>query len=419
LSVRVEPSRRDDEIAVLARAFNSMTEQLQGQTGALLRANDQLETRRAFIETVLSRVSAAVVSLDGEGRIRLANAAAEAMLGHSAAQLTGRPLVAVSPELARLVEGGQTEAVLALAMAGRDAATVAAKVVALSDGHVLSFEDITQQLHDQRRAAWADVARRIAHEIKNPLTPIQLAAERLQRRFGAKIDNDSSVFAKLTDTIIRQVADVRRMVDEFSSFARMPAPTFGMEDLRDIVRQSAFLFEVSRPDIRFAVDTGDAEAPMVCDRRLLSQALTNVIKNAVEAIEERKAREGEAAPAANIAITLEQTGDAMRLGVEDNGIGLPPERDRIAEPYMTTRQSGTGLGLAIVKKIIEDHQGEMEFADAPGGGAIVRIILYPNRLAGMAGLSGDLIEAAAETVPGRTLWRAGLQDMTAKDGNGA
>lgn len=395
LSVRVEPSWRDDEIAVLARAFNSMTEQLQGQTGALLRANDQLETRRAFIETILSGVSAAVVSLDRDGRIRLANAAAEALLGQSAAQLAGRPLVAISPELAKLVEGEGAESVLRLTLAGREPATVAAKAVALSDGHVLSFEDITQQLHDQRRAAWADVARRIAHEIKNPLTPIQLAAERLQRRFGPKQEADAGVFAKLTATIIRQVADVRRMVDEFSSFARMPAPTFGPEDIRDIVRQSVFLFEVARPDIRFTVTVpGDGE-PLVCDRRLLSQAVTNVVKNAVEAIDEKGAGGGA------ISVTVAEADGALVLTIIDDGIGLPEQRDRIAEPYMTTRPTGTGLGLAIVKKIVEDHLGEMDFADAPGGGAAVRITLYPARLAGLAGQSGALIEAAAETVPGR------------------
>lgn len=402
LSVRVEPSWRDDEIAVLARAFNSMTERLQGQTGALLRANEQLETRRAFIETVLARVSAAVVSLDNGGRIRLANAAAEAILGQSADMLSGRQLLAVSPELARLVDGGQSEAVLSLVIAGREPATVAAKAVALSDGHVLSFEDITQQLHDQRRAAWSDVARRIAHEIKNPLTPIQLAAERLQRRFGSKLAEDSGVFAKLTDTIVRQVADVRRMVDEFSSFARMPAPTFGPEDLRDIVRQSVFLFEVARPDIAFTITVPDDAEALVCDRWLLAQAITNVVKNAVEAIDERRARDGDKLAAGQVAVSVTGGADGLRLVVEDNGIGLPPERDRIAEPYMTTRVTGTGLGLAIVKKIIDDHLGEIDFADARGGGARVTITLYPGRLQGLAGQSGALIEAAAENVPGRT-----------------
>ena len=406
LSVRVEPSWRDDEIAVLARAFNSMTEQLQGQTGALLRANEQLETRRAFIETVLSRVSSAVISLDSLGRIRLANATAEAMLGHSAAELTGRPLVAVSPELARLVDGGQPDAVLTLTLPGREQVTIAAKAVALNDGHVLSFEDITQQLHDQRRAAWSDVARRIAHEIKNPLTPIQLAAERLQRRFGKKLDEDAGVFTKLTETIVRQVADVRRMVDEFSSFARMPAPTFGLEDVRDIVRQSVFLFEVARPDIAFALDAPDDVTPLVCDRHLLSQAVTNVVKNAVEAIDEKRLRDRDVSGAEHgsdrIAVSVLKQDNVLQISVADTGVGLPPERDRIAEPYITTRQTGTGLGLAIVKKIIDDHLGEIDFADAPGGGARVTMTLFADKLQNLVGRSGEVIEAAAETVPGRT-----------------
>ena len=409
LSVRVEPSWRDDEIAVLARAFNSMTEQLQGQTGALLRANDQLETRRAFIETVLSRVSSAVISLDAEGKIRLANAAAETMLGHSAAQLNGRPLVAVSPELARLIDGGQADAVLTLALPGREQTTIAAKAVALNDGHVLSFEDITQQLHDQRRAAWSDVARRIAHEIKNPLTPIQLAAERLQRRFGRKLDEDSGVFTKLTETIVRQVADVRRMVDEFSSFARMPAPTFGLEDARDIVRQSVFLFEVARPDIGFSLTAPDTVAPLVCDRHLLSQAITNVVKNAVEAIDEKKLRDddivGDGRQIGQISVCVREHANQLIISVSDTGVGLPAERERIAEPYMTTRPTGTGLGLAIVKKIIDDHLGEIEFADAPSGGALVTITLYFERLQNLVGQSGEPIETAAETVPGRTRLR--------------
>lgn len=286
LSVRVTPPARDDEIAVLTRAFNRMTEQLEGQTGALVSVNEQLETRRSFIEAVLSGVSSAVVSVDAEHRILLANSAAEHLIGQSAGELTGQPLADVAPELARLLTSEEHEAIVQLARRDAEPATLAAKAVAQGDGYVLSFEDITQQLLDQRRAAWSDVARRIAHEIKNPLTPIQLAAERLQRRFGAKVEGDEATFRRLTDTIIRQVHDMRRMVDEFSSFARMPKPTFGVEDVRDILRQAVFLFEVAKPDIQFSVKTPNEIEPLVCDRRLLSQALTNIVKNAVEAIEE-------------------------------------------------------------------------------------------------------------------------------------
>ena len=287
LSVRVTPPVRDDEIAVLTRAFNRMTEQLEGQTGVLVNVNEQLEARRSFIEAVLSGVSSAVVSVDADRRILLANAAAERLIGQPADDLVGLFLDDVAPELARLLTSDEREAIVQLSRKDAEPATLAAKAVAQGDGFVLSFEDITQQLLDQRRAAWSDVARRIAHEIKNPLTPIQLAAERLQRRFGDKVEGDAATFRKLTDTVIRQVHDMRRMVDEFSSFARMPKPTFGVEDVRDILRQAVFLFEVAKPDIAFSVKTPAETEPLVCDRRLLSQAVTNIVKNAVEAVEEK------------------------------------------------------------------------------------------------------------------------------------
>jgi two-component system nitrogen regulation sensor histidine kinase NtrY len=402
LSVRVIPPARDDEISVLTRAFNRMTEQLQGQTGALVSVNEQLEARRSFIEAVLSGVSSAVVSVDADHRIQLANAAAERLICESADCLTGRPLAEVAPELARLLVGDEREAIVQLARPDAEPATLAAKAVAQGDGFVLSFEDITQQLLDQRRAAWSDVARRIAHEIKNPLTPIQLAAERLQRRFGDKIEGDSATFKKLTDTVIRQVHDMRRMVDEFSSFARMPKPTFGVEDVRDILRQAVFLFEVAKPDIVFAVKTPDEIEPIVCDRRLLSQAMTNIVKNAVEAIEENS-KNSESTPIGHIHAELASglRGEVV-IRVADDGIGLPQARDTIAEPYMTTRQGGTGLGLAIVKKIVEQHYGELEFSDNPAGqGTCVTLTLHPDRLQGLAGKGDETSMGYAESVPGR------------------
>lgn len=402
LSVRVTPPARDDEISVLTRAFNRMTEQLQGQTGALVSVNEQLEARRSFIEAVLSGVSSAVISVDADHRIQLANAAAERLICQSADCLTGRPLAEVAPELAKLLVGDEREAIVQLARPNAEPATLAAKAVAQGDGFVLSFEDITQQLLDQRRAAWSDVARRIAHEIKNPLTPIQLAAERLQRRFGDKIEGDSATFKKLTDTVIRQVHDMRRMVDEFSSFARMPKPTFGVEDIRDILRQAVFLFEVAKPDIVFAVKTPDEVEPLVCDRRLLSQAMTNIVKNAVEAIEE-KSKMSEVAPVGHIdaELSVGARGEIV-IRIADDGIGLPDAREAIAEPYMTTRQGGTGLGLAIVKKIVEQHYGELEFSDNPAGqGTCVTLTLHPDRLQGLAGKSDETSMGYAESVPGR------------------
>ncbi|WP_283419355.1 ATP-binding protein [Sphingopyxis sp. Geo48] len=414
LSVRVTPPARDDEIAVLTRAFNRMTEQLEGQTGALVSVNEQLETRRSFIEAVLSGVSSAVVSVDAEHRILLANSAAEHLIGQSAGELTGQPLADVAPELARLLTSEEHEAIVQLARRDAEPATLAAKAVAQGDGYVLSFEDITQQLLDQRRAAWSDVARRIAHEIKNPLTPIQLAAERLQRRFGAKVEGDEATFRRLTDTIIRQVHDMRRMVDEFSSFARMPKPTFGVEDVRDILRQAVFLFEVAKPDIQFSVKTPNEIEPLVCDRRLLSQALTNIVKNAVEAIEENS-KDSESPPIGHIRAELDiGRDDAIVIRISDDGIGLPEARDAIAEPYMTTRQGGTGLGLAIVKKIVEQHYGELDFCDNPAGqGTCVTLTLQPDRLRPLAGKGGDLVTGQIESVPGRIRNRQGKEEYGA------
>lgn len=411
LSVRVTPPASDDEISVLTRAFNRMTEQLQGQTGALVSVNEQLEARRSFIEAVLSGVSSAVVSVDARHRILLVNAAAERLIGQSAEILTGQSLADVAPELARLLTGDEREAIVQLARKDAEPATLAAKAVAQGEGFVLSFEDITQQLLDQRRAAWSDVARRIAHEIKNPLTPIQLAAERLQRRFGDKVEGDQATFRRLTDTVIRQVHDMRRMVDEFSSFARMPKPTFGVEDVRDILRQAVFLFEVAKPDIIFSVKTPDDIEPLVCDRRLLSQALTNIVKNAVEAIEENE-KKSEGASSGHIGAELHLTpGGEMVIRVTDDGIGLPEAREAIAEPYMTTRQGGTGLGLAIVKKIVEQHYGELDFADNPAGkGTCVTLTLYPDRLRPLAGQGADMTTGQIESVPGRIRNRQDRED---------
>ncbi|UNU42713.1 HAMP domain-containing protein [Sphingopyxis sp. YF1] len=411
LSVRVTPTAHDDEISVLTRAFNRMTEQIQGQTGALVSANEQIEARRSFIEAVLSGVSSAVVSVDAGHRILLANAAAERLIGIKAEELTGQPLAEVAPELAQLITGDEREGVVQLARQHAEPATLAAKAVAQGDGFVLSFEDITQQLLDQRRAAWSDVARRIAHEIKNPLTPIQLAAERLQRRFGDKVEGDQATFRKLTDTVIRQVHDMRRMVDEFSSFARMPKPTFGVEDLRDIVRQAVFLFEVAKPDIVFSVEVPEEIEPLVCDRRLLSQALTNIVKNAVEAIEE-KSKRSESSPLGHIRAVVDVRSEReVAILITDDGIGLPEARETIAEPYMTTRQGGTGLGLAIVKKIVEQHYGELDFADNPAGqGTRVTLTLHPDRLRPLAGQGNDAAAGQMESVPGRIRNRKDRED---------
>jgi len=249
---------------------------------------------------------------------------------------------------------------------------------------VLTFDDITDQLIDQRRAAWSDIARRIAHEIKNPLTPIQLAAERLQRRFGDDIAADKETFERLTGTIVRQVGDLRRMVDEFSSFARMPKPVFREEDVHEIARQALFLHEVAHPGISFLLDPPQGHFTMVCDRRQLGQALTNVVKNGVEAIEGRKNRGEHSLAGDRLELKLHSEDRHLIVDVMDTGVGLPEDRERLTEPYMTTRVRGTGLGLAIVKKIVEEHMGEIAFLDRPGGGTHVRICFDTDKLATLA-----------------------------------
>jgi two-component system nitrogen regulation sensor histidine kinase NtrY len=251
--------------------------------------------------------------------------------------------------------------------------TLAVKVTEAPEGRVITFEDITRQLLDQRQAAWSDVARRIAHEIKNPLTPIQLATERLRRRYRKQIEMDGELFDELTSTIVRQVGDLRKMVDEFSSFARLPKPVFRQEDALDLVRQALFLQEVAHPQINFRF-TSEEDGPVLlaCDRHQFGQAMTNVLKNAVEAVE---AKEKTAEPdyRGTIAVDAVLGRDFFTITIEDNGVGLPKDRERIVEPYVTTREKGTGLGLAIVNKIVEEHGGDMAFTNAPGGGTRVTL----------------------------------------------
>jgi two-component system, NtrC family, nitrogen regulation sensor histidine kinase NtrY len=390
LSARVADPHTRDEFGTMATAFNRMTQRLEAQTGALVTANNQLANRRAFIEAVLSGVSAGVLSVDQAGLIQLLNSSATQLLVKPGLQAVGRPLAELSPELADLMAAGTGHDIIQIRV-GSEIRTLAVKVVADGGNRVITFDDITQQLLDQRRAAWSDVARRIAHEIKNPLTPIQLAAERLQRRYGKEVQSDPGTFARLTETIVRQVGDLRRIVDEFNSFARMPKPVFRHESMIDIARHAMFLHEVAHPEIAFRFEAGDEELTMVCDRRQIAQALTNIVKNAVEAVEQRQmARVGadqEQAtdgPVGHITMVLGHEDRHLVIALADDGIGLPVERDRIIEPYVTTRAKGTGLGLAIVKKIVEEHFGTIGFADAEGGGALVRLRFDMERLARLA-----------------------------------
>ena len=381
-STRVPLTETEDEIHTLSAAFNRMSGRLEEQTGALKAANTQLDARRAFMEAVLSSVTAGVIALDSSNRILLTNRSAETLLQTGQADIEGRSLAEASPDLDEFLRGDQGEANVTVVVGG-DQRTLAVKRVRYQDGSVLTFDDITDQLTDQRRAAWSDIARRIAHEIKNPLTPIQLAAERLQRRFGADIASDKETFERLTGTIVRQVGDLRRMVDEFSNFARMPKPVFREENVHDIARQALFLHEVAHPGIDFVLDPPQGDFEMVCDRRQLSQALTNVVKNGVEAIEGRKNRGEHSLAGDRIELKLHSEDHHLVIDVMDTGIGLPEDRERLTEPYMTTRVRGTGLGLAIVKKIVEEHMGEIAFLDRPGGGTHVRIAFDTHKLANL------------------------------------
>ncbi len=376
-AMRVDGRTGADEIGMLNRAFNRMTSQLEKQTDDLVSANRQLDDRRAFTEAVLESVTAGIISVDEDSNIALMNSTAQTLLANDKLSdarpddLVGQELTKVSPEISQMLQEGKSQAIVSHAKDG-ELLTLAVKVAPGTSGHVITFEDITRQLLDQRRAAWSDVARRIAHEIKNPLTPIQLATERLKRRYRKHLEaGDGELFDELTSTIVRQVGDLRKMVDEFSSFARLPKPMFRSEDAVDLVRQAVFLQEVAHSDVKYSVSSRALDNRlMLCDRHQLGQAMTNVLKNAVEAVQ---ARASEAEEGYSGTITTTITGDEhfMSVSVEDNGIGLPADRDRLTEPYVTTREKGTGLGLAIVSKIIDEHGGDMTFANGESGGTKV------------------------------------------------
>ncbi|WP_277667697.1 sensor histidine kinase [Novosphingobium lindaniclasticum] len=378
-SLRIEGRTGADEIGLLNRAFNRMTAQIEKQTQALLGANRQLHERRVFIEAVLESVTSGIISLDTERRILLMNSTAQKLLTARADLPEAMPLAELAPQIAGLIEQGSSGGIVQYNREG-DLLTFAVKVSRDATGYVITFEDITRQLLDQRTAAWSDVARRIAHEIKNPLTPIQLATERLSRRYRKQIVDNPELFEDLTRTIIRQVGELRKMVDEFSSFARLPKPVFRSEDPVALTRQSLFLQEIARPDIDFSFSSDPGIRAIDCDRHQYGQAMTNVLKNAVEAIE-AKAKEADGDYRGAICVTVESVPDAILVSIADNGIGLSQDRERIIEPYVTTREKGTGLGLAIVNKIIEEHGGEMLFMPTPGGGTTVTMRFATDPLA--------------------------------------
>ena len=370
LSARVDDGRQPQEIAVLSRAFNRMTTDLQSQQEALRTAGTEAQSRSRFIEAVLSGVSAGVVGLDVEGRISVLNDRAAMLLGLQEGAAGGRLLAEAAPELSQLIDRaariGEAEGDVDVER-GTEARRLRVRAAGgRGAGLVLTFDDMTRLLAAQRSAAWRDVARRIAHEIKNPLTPIQLSAERLKRRYRAGVpEADLETFDRCTDTIVRQVADIGRMVDEFSAFARMPEPKFAEEDLAELIRQAAFAQRVAYPDV--GLDLAEPEGVVVtADGRMVAQALANILKNAGEAVAARVAADPE--PAGRIRVALERRPSGEAVVVEDNGVGLPSrDRARLTEPYVTTREKGTGLGLAIVKRIMEEHGGELWLGDAEQG----------------------------------------------------
>jgi len=388
LSARVEEGPDSDELGLLSRAFNRMTDQLEGQRHELVQANRQLDERRHFIETVLGGVSAGVIGVDAEGRINLANRSACSLLAMDIDEQIGADISEVVPELSAMIGDADTrpnrlvEAQISMQRVGRDRTLLVRLAADVVDrkvsGFVITFDDITELVAAQRKAAWSDVARRIAHEIKNPLTPIQLAAERLRRKYMNEITSDPETFSNCTDTIIRQVGDIGRMVDEFSAFARMPRPEMERENIGKICREALVLPRSAHPEIEFVSDIPGDPVMITGDSRQLSQVLTNLIQNAIDAIGGRVA-DGQAELAAGeIQLSLSLTEEDAEIVITDNGKGLPVEkRDRLTEPYMTTRTKGTGLGLAIVKTILEDHGGVLELKDRPDGknGASIRVML--------------------------------------------
>lgn len=391
LDVQVQEIAASDELAVLSRAFNRMTRRIASQQTRLLETNRELDERRRFTETVLAGVSAGVMSIDPGGHISLVNRSASALLQVVPEDCAGKPLGEVVPEFTDLVEiaskraDGQTQSEVQILRDGKPLMFLVRVAVENLDGetigHILTFDDITALQTAQRTAAWADVARRIAHEIKNPLTPIQLSAERLKRKYLKQIAVDPEIFVQCTDTIVRHVSDIGQMVDEFSSFARMPAPVMKPEDVGKMVSQAVFLQRTAYPGIIFDSDMPENPLLATCDSRQIGQAVTNLLKNAVEAIEGRPRPEaGAALPRGHIRVSVQpamlaEHGAAVSVAISDNGRGLPDDRARLTEPYVTTRSKGTGLGLAIVKKILEDHRGELTLQDAEGGGACISLIL--------------------------------------------
>ena len=373
-----EDGPETDEFVMLSRAFNRMTAQLDGQRRELIQANQQLDERSRFTETVLAGVSAGVIGIDADRRIVLPNRAAQDFLDDDGRGLAGRSVGSVLPGVGALIDAVDhhpddvVERQLTL-FRGKRQRTLLVRVAPQRDGgrtlgYIVTFDDITALLSAQRQAAWAEVARRIAHEVKNPLTPIRLSAERLERKYSGQIHEGRDSFAASIATIIRQVDTIGRLISEFSAFARIPAAVLRDEDVAAIVRDAVTLQQSAWPRIAFTVDTPNEPVPLFCDEQKVSQALTNLLQNSINALSE-----GSRPPPWEVAVRVRQGETGVQIEVEDNGQGFPADGERLFEPYVTTRAKGTGLGLAIVKKIMEEHGGTVELVAGEAGGALVRL----------------------------------------------
>lgn len=410
LAVRVEERASSDELASLGRSFNRMTSRLATQREALVEANSQLDERRRFTEAVLSGVTAGVIGLDPEGNITLPNRAASDLLSLSLLDGVGKSLTDFVPEFGPLFEEVRTNPERTIqreVKAKRDNQTrvfLVRLTVEQSEqrtlGYVFTFDDITELQAAQRKAAWADVARRIAHEIKNPLTPIQLSAERLKKKYLSQITEDTGAFEQCTDTIIRHVSEIGQMVDEFSSFARLPQPVMAVVDLAAITRSAMVLPQTAYPHLNVELSLPDVPVSISCDETQVRQVLANVMKNAVEAIDAKTGGSRDKG-AGRISVKVGHDGKESFVEITDNGIGLPDDdvRQRLTEPYITTRAKGTGLGLAIVWKILEDHRGRLTMQDAPHGGARVSFyfpsVQSPDVAETMRSANQDFTESAS------------------------
>ncbi len=387
LTTKVNEQVAYDEMAILSKSFNRMTDELSSQRDELEKTNQQLDERRRFTETVLSGVSAGVIGLNLKGIVTLPNRIAGKLLEMEAFEMVGQPLEKVAPQLAELLDEVRerpykiAQAQIHLQTTSTHRHLLVRISAEISEagvrGFVVTLDEITELVSAQRMAAWGDIARRIAHEIKNPLTPIQLSAERIKRKYGKEITSDIETFNKCTDTIIRQVGDIGQMVDEFSSFARMPAPDFQPEQLSRIVEEAVFLQKVGHPEIDYELDKDLPSSLCQLDSPQVTRVFTNLLQNAADAIEGRSG-DPETLEPGKITVRMIEDENQLIIEITDNGRGLPDEnRTRLTEPYVTHREKGTGLGLAIVNKIMEEHGGSLSLQDADEGpGAKVQVAFF-------------------------------------------